>query len=151
VIAFAERAATGHTLVDHTSEVVVRLRAPTFSGLLHEAAKAFVELAPPDLHDDPGDPEWREFVLEGSDRSRMLVDWFNELVFLAESECWLPADLDVREGQGGSGEEDRYRYTIRARGRRLTRPFVLVKAATLHGLQLGEGLGGFVGEVTLDV
>jgi SHS2 domain-containing protein len=40
---------------------------------------------------------------------------------------------------------------VRARGHALSEPFVLVKAATLHGAKVDDGPDGLVAEVTLDI
>jgi SHS2 domain-containing protein len=133
----------GHELVDHTSEVTIRLRAPTFPTLVAEATRAFAELVPPETK-RTDDGAWREFTVEAHDRAAGLVEWLNEIVYLCEVEQWLPVDAEV---SGGEGDELR----IRARGVRLEAPFVLVKAATLHNAKVQEAGQGFEGEVTLDV
>lgn len=132
-----------HEIVDHTSEIVLRLRAPTFPDLIAEAGRAFTDLIPPRLR-GRADRELREFHLPGEDRPAILVDWLNELVYLAEVERWAPTEIEARD-------DDASGLRIRARGIRLEAPFVLVKAATLHDLVLGEGDDGIEGEVTLDV
>jgi SHS2 domain-containing protein len=137
------RTRAGHELVDHTSEVTIRLRAPTFPTLVAEATRAFAELVPPETN-RTDDGAWREFTVEARDRAAGLVEWLNEIVYLCEVEQWLPVDAEV---SGGEGDELR----VRARGVRLAAPFVLVKAATLHNATVHEGPRGFVGEVTLDI
>jgi SHS2 domain-containing protein len=139
---------SGHTWLDHTSEISVRLHAPSFPGLIAEGARAFSELVPEHLGSVEA-PEWREFTLEGGDRAGSLVDWLNELVFQAEVERWVPAELSVREGPREAGRDGIVH--VRARGRTLERPFVLVKAATLHGVQLRSTPRGLEAEVTLDI
>jgi SHS2 domain-containing protein len=133
----------GHELVDHTSEVTIRLWAPTFDGLVGEATRAFGALVPAETK-RVDDGTWREFEVEARDRAAGLVEWLNEIVYLCEVEQWLPVDAEVA---GGEGAELR----IRARGVRLGAPFVLVKAATLHDAIVREGDRGLEGEVTLDV
>jgi SHS2 domain-containing protein len=133
----------GHELVDHTSEITIRLRAPTFPALVAEATRAFAELVPSETtRADAG--AWREFSVEARDRVAGLVEWLNEIVYLCEVEEWLPVDAEVAVGEGGE-------LRIRARGVQLAAPFVLVKAATLHNAAVHEGRRGFEGEVTLDV
>jgi SHS2 domain-containing protein len=138
-----EPRAAGHELVDHTSEVTIRLRAQSFPELLEEATRAFVELVPASLLAD-ADDEWRSFRIQAPDRAASLVEWLNELVYRSEVDQWLPTEVDV--ATGGEGE-----LHIRARGVTLSAPFVLVKAATLHGAVVREDPRGLEGEVTLDV
>jgi SHS2 domain-containing protein len=132
----------GHELVDHTSEVTVRLRAPTFAALLAEATRAFGDLVPEALRGEP-DGGRRDFRIEGRDRAATLVDWLNEIVYSCEADQWLPVDVEVAENDSG--------LAISARGVSLLAPFVLVKAATLHNARVHEGGDGLEGEVTLDV
>jgi len=134
----------GHELVDHTSEVTLRLWAPTFPALVAEATRAFADLVPSDRRSADEEPAWRELSVEARDRAAGLVGWLNEIIYLCEVEQWLPVDADVTESDSG-------RLRVRARGVRLEMPFVLVKAATLHNATVREGGRGVEGEVTLDV
>lgn len=153
-----DQRSSGHEFLDHTSEIVVRLHAGSFPELIAEAGWAFASLVPADAerHDVPAA---RELTLEGSDPAAMLVDWMNELVFLAEAERWIPSEISVQEEtDGATGPDsatDRGSSTsvvrVRARGRILEQPFVLVKAATLHGVEVRRGPDGIEAEVTLDV
>lgn len=132
----------GHELVDHTSEVTLRLRARSFAALLAEATRAFGDLVPDALRGEP-DGERRHFRIGARDRAATLVDWLNEMVYSCEADQWLPVDAEAAESEGG--------LTVSARGIELRAPFVLVKAATLHNAVVLEGPEGFEGEVTLDV
>ena len=134
---------SGHELVDHTSEVTLRIHAPTFEGVLEEAARAFLGLAPARIRGEPTVDE-REFRLDAPDRAALLVDWLNELVYLGEAERWLPREVRAEAlGPGG--------VRIHAAGLALSEPFVLVKAATLHGAVVRDVPDGVRAEVTLDV
>ena len=137
------RRTTRHETVDHTSEITLRVYAPTFPEVLAEATRAFGELVPIELLTDLVD-EWRDFDLEASDPAASLVAWLNEIVYLCEVEQWLPVEVDAAPTR-----DDGLR--IRARGVALAVPFVAVKAATLHGASVHEGGDGLVVEVTLDV
>lgn len=135
--------AAGHELVDHTSEITLRLRAPTFPGLIAEATRAFAELVPASMRADTTAGR-REIEVGGVDRVATLVEWLNEIVYLCEAERWMPVELEaVEESAGG--------LRIRAKGVDLITPFVLVKAATLYRASVAEGPDGLVAEVTLDV
>jgi len=133
----------GHVLVDHTSEVTVRLRAPTFFGLISEATAAFGDLVPSSSKRG-WSAERRTLRQHGGDHAAILVGWLNELVYLAEVDQWLPVELEcLGEGDGA--------IDLRARGVGLDRPFVSVKAATLYNATAREGRDGWEAEVTLDV
>lgn len=147
----------GYAWIEHTSEITLRLRGPTFATLLEEGARAFASLVPEHLDGEGEDDnapvgEWREITVEGGDSVSVLVGWLNELVYLAEVERWVPTEVaveaaaDGQQDMAGTGP-----VRVRARGRRLERPFVLVKAATLHGAKVGSRSGHLEAEVTLDI
>jgi len=138
-----EVAGAGHEVVDHVSEITLRLRAPGFPALLDEATRAFGALLPAGTRQEQT-PEARAFRLPAGDRAAALVGWLNEMVYLVEIEEWLPVRIDEAVEEGSM-------LHLRARGVRLSEPFVLVKAATLHRARVDEVPGGLSAEVTLDV
>lgn len=135
--------APSYELIPHTAEAAVRLRAPSFGELLIEAGRALAELQ---LRGAEGKPNqaWRQLTVTAGDRTSLLVEWLNELVYQAETTRWVPTDFALDE----AGLE---RAVIRARGVDLERAPGLVKAATYHGAGVREIPGGFEGEVVLDV
>jgi SHS2 domain-containing protein len=131
-----------HRFLDHTGELEVELEAPTAEGLFAEAAAAVGEL----LNDGerPGGERrsWTEICLEAPARDRLLVDFIEELVFLAEREGMVPASAEVSL----QGTE------LKARVGLIDRPPVpLVKAATLHNLTYVEEPDRVLARVVLDV
>jgi SHS2 domain-containing protein len=138
-----DRGPAGHELVDHTSEVTLRLWAATFEDLVAEATRAFADLVPAGLARADDSPA-REFSVVARDRAAALVEWLNETVYLCEVERWIPVDVEVEA-------DENHTLRIRARGVRLEEPFVLVKAATLHNAAVREADGRLEAEVTLDV
>jgi SHS2 domain-containing protein len=110
--------------IEHTGELKLLIEASTERAIFAEALAAFAEL----VGDDGGpDFEWREVELEGDERGVLLADWLNELVYLADAEQFVPAQLSGLELEDG-----RLRATVR--GRR-GEPRPLVKAVSLHGLE----------------
>lgn len=134
---------SSHELLPHTAEVLVRLRAPDLGGLAAEAGRALAELqlggTPP-----PARGAWRDVVVQAGDPGALLVDWLNELIFLAETERWVATEFEPK--QGGEGE-----LRIGARGVRVDPAPSLVKAATHHGLEVRARDDGLEAEVVLDV
>lgn len=131
-----------HEIVDHTSELTLRLHAPSMPALVAVSAEAFLELVPPERLGAAVD-ETRVLTIRGADPVLLLVAWLNELVYLSEVELWLPTALVAKEVEKG--------LEVHARGRRLLEPFVLVKAATLHDATVTAGERGLEAEVTLDI
>jgi SHS2 domain-containing protein len=126
--------------VEHTAELELEIDAPTQEALLADALDAFEEL----VGDDPeGEPARHEVVVRGEDPAVRLVEWLEELVFLAETEDFVPeriASVEIRDGEVRAEVEGR-------RGR----PSHLVKAVTYHGLQAEERADGWHARVVLDV
>lgn len=139
-----------HDYIDHTSEVTIRMWAATYEDLLAETALAFAGLVPGHLYGESSD-EWKTILLRAPDRAGVLVDLVNELVYLAEVESWVPEEVQVRRDDEASKESDVVTVSVRARGRTLSAPFVLVKAATLHAVAVQDEPHGCRGEVTLDI
>ena len=132
-----------HEFLEHTSETVVRVRAPSFAALLAQAGRALAELELRGRSPLAPGP-WREVTLRSRDGAALLVDWLNELLFIAERERWVPTEFVVEEADAGH---------VRAmvRGVRVAEPPTFVKAATMGGLRLDQAGGTLVAEVTLDV
>jgi SHS2 domain-containing protein len=129
----------GYRFVEHTSEVEVALQAASEAGIFAEAAVAFAEL----VGDQEGQPAARVIELDGSDRALLLVDWLNELVFLAEVERFVPGRVTAFELTG-----DGLRAALE--GRR-GEPRHLVKAVTLNKLRFEQVGGAWHAVVVLDV
>lgn len=133
----------GHELVDHTSEVELRLRAPTMRGLFHEAALGLAEVMAGQPVAASGDAH-EAVQVESTDVDALLVDWVNELLFRAEVSGRLyPAvridRLTDRQVVGAIGAVE------------LPTPRHDVKAATMHGVRIAPVPGGFAANVILDV
>ena len=131
----------GHRFVEHVGELELALESGSEAGLFAEAADAFRELV------DGAPPEgvsYRHSVeLEARDSARLLADWLDELVFLAEVDGFVPVRVCGIELGAGT-----LRATLEGvRGR----PRHLVKAATLHDLELEHEGEVWRARVVLDV
>jgi SHS2 domain-containing protein len=126
--------------VEHTAEIELRIDAPTQEGVFADALDAFGELVG---RDPAGEPARHHVVVDSEDRAVRLVEWLEELVFLAETEDFVPerlASLELDDGELRAEVEGR-------RGR----PAHLVKAITYHGLAVEERPNGWHARVVLDV
>lgn len=132
-----------HRFVDHTSEIGLQVRAATFGELLAEAARGLARLV---LREVPAAAagETREIEVSSHDRESLLVDWLNEILYVAETGLWVPLELEVLEVSDT-------RIRARARGVTVEISPSMVKAATFHGLEVVETAEGFSAEVILDV
>jgi SHS2 domain-containing protein len=132
-----------HEIIDHASELRLRIRAASMPELLAEAGRALAEVQLREAGGAPA-PNWRDIEVSASDRAALLAEWLNELIFLGETEAWVPVQFEVARATDTSAR-------VRASGMSLDRVPGLVKAATLHGLRVDEIPGGLEGEVILDV
>jgi SHS2 domain-containing protein len=126
--------------VDHTAEVELHIEAEAREGVFAEALAAFAELV---SRDDEGEPAGHDVSIEAADNPGLLVSWLEELVFLAETEDFLPVRVDELELTEGH-------LTAHVSGRR-GRPAHLVKAVTYHGLEFAQQNGVWQAKVVLDV
>jgi SHS2 domain-containing protein len=126
--------------VEHTSELELEIEAATESAIFLEALDAFAALV---ADDQNADSEQRELEVHGDDRELLFVAWLDELVFLAETEGFVPQrvpEFDLGDGvlraivSGHIGD-----------------PRHLVKAVTLHRLLFGPEGNGWRARVVLDV
>lgn len=140
-MAFAPSPSFEH--LSHIGEARLRLRGASIADILQQAALALAELLL------PGPPPQRpervhEIALEADDRAALLVDWLNELLYLADRDRWLPSRIEVHEAG-----ETHLRAT--ASGPVMECAPSQVKAATWHGLRFDVCDGGFEAEVVLDI
>jgi SHS2 domain-containing protein len=132
-----------HAFEDHTSEVAIRLEAPSLAALFVEAARALMELmggGPPPAATDPP----VEIRLHAPDRDALLVDWLNELIFRVETTGALYGEVRVAHV-----DETNLLAALRGTPAPDLRP--LVKAASFHGLRITRHAGGLDATVILDV
>ena len=127
-----------YRFVDHTAELELELEADSAEGVLEDALRAFAELA----GEAGGEALEQRVVVEAGDLPALLAAWLEELVFLSETEGFVPeaADLSL------TGLE----LSALLRGHR-GEPRPLVKAVTLHRLRFRPENGVWCGRVVLDV
>jgi SHS2 domain-containing protein len=137
--------AARHTFDEHIGEVALRLDADSLPDLFGEAARALFALL--GVEDLTIDPEAREtsLAVASTDPAALLVDFLNELLFLAETEKKAVAVVRF----DAVGPENLCARLALVDGEAL-RP--LVKAATLHRAEVTRHDDGrFGGHVVLDV
>jgi SHS2 domain-containing protein len=126
--------------VDHTGEVELEIEAPEETAVFEDAVAALREL----IEDGDGGPEEsRELALAASDRAALLAEYLSELIFYAETEDFVPTEVDRLELSDGS-------LSATVRGHR-GRPPHLVKAVTYHRLSFERSRDGWRARVVLDV
>ena len=134
------RAEPEHHFVEHGGEVEVELAAESEIGIFAAGLDAFAELV---VGSEDGEPMELQIALRGRDRTLLLVDWLNELLFLTEVEQFVPTNVVSIE----LGDES-LRATV-AGYRGTPRP--LVKGVALNGLRFEQEGGVWHGHVVFDV
>lgn len=132
-----------HHWVDHTSEVQLEVEGESLAELAAEAGRALGLLM---LRAEPAvvSGSARRLEVFAVDRDALLVNWLNEILFVAETEHWVPVEFDVEEASP-------VRLLAAAWGVPVMEPPSSVKAATFHGLKVEERDGLFRAEIIFDV
>ena len=124
----------------HTAEIELALAAGSEEEIFAEALEAFGRLI--ELADD-GSAARHEIELVAHDRGALLVEWIDELIYLADTESFVPDRVEALELRPNG---------LRARlAGRSTHFDPLVKAATWHDLRFERSDGGWEARIVLDV
>lgn len=135
----------GYEVLDHPSDVELKLHAPTWPELLVEAGDALsARLWAGTAWAPRGPGSWRRIELHSSDRSALLVAWLNELLYDAEAAWWLPVEFVVDDASS-------QHLRAQVRGVGVTTPPPALKGATLHGVQVTHGPRGYDATAVLDL
>jgi SHS2 domain-containing protein len=130
-----------HEWREHTAEVELVIETESPELVFVEAAAAFAELA--GVTEASGsEPQTREVRLEAADPASLLVDWLQELIYLADTEGFVPRGVQIQ--LDGASLTGRLYGIVGAID-------PLVKAATYHGLSFEEREGRWHAHVVLDV
>ncbi len=129
--------------VEHTADWAFRARGQTLPQLFINAAFAMFALEGAQAVAKKATTT-REITVEGGDRETLLINWLNELLYIAEVERQYPAAIDIL---------DLAPPRLRA-GLELTteeRPSRRIKAATFHNLKIEQTPQGWEATVVVDV
>ena len=127
--------------IEHTAELELAIAAHSRAAVFEDALSALAELIAPD--GPTGRPVRHTLTVRASDGEALLADWLSELVFLADTEEFVPERVEELALSDRS-----LRAVVSGR---TGRPSQLVKAVTYHGLELHEEADGFRARIVLDV
>lgn len=138
---------------EHTADRALSVWGKDLADLLVGAARGMLDLM--------GDLEgvapqaWRTIRLEAEDREGLLVEWLNELLFIAEQEGLMFTDfcLESLREPTARAQADPTPATIAAHVGGAVAPITKahIKAATYHDLELVEDETGWSATITFDV
>ena len=124
----------------HTAEIELAIEAESEEQVFADAVAAFAELVALESNEEL---QKRTVALEAPDRPSLLVEWLQELIFLADTESFVAERAQELRLEAGS-------LAATLVGRRAAfEP--LVKAATYHGLQFAREDDMWHARVVLDV
>jgi riboflavin kinase/FMN adenylyltransferase len=130
--------------VEHTADRALQVWGKDLPALFAGAARGMYSLMSDLDEEGPVATEWRDVTLEAMDLEALLVDWLNELLFLAEMEDLLFVDFRI---------EALAATTLQAQAggihARVTKAHI--KAATFHNLEIVQSDSGWSTQITFDV
>lgn len=126
--------------LEHTGELELAIEADTPHAVFADAVRAFGELVG---EGEPAERTSRELCVQSSDMATLLADWLNELTFLADTEAFVPEELEAVQLTGPNIRGKVIGHT--------DEPRPLVKAVTYHDLVFEPAGGRWRARVVLDV
>jgi SHS2 domain-containing protein len=135
-----------YEVFEHTADLGLRVRAATFAELLTDAGRGLFSMVVEDI--DAVQPIMaREFTICGTDRTYLLFDWLNELLYVCDTErlafsqfaVQLKADGVSAVARGEPFDPVRHHLTHE------------IKAITYHELKVEETSAGWLAEVIVDI
>jgi riboflavin kinase/FMN adenylyltransferase len=130
--------------IEHTADLALRVWGQELTDLFVGAARGMYSLM--GILDDEGlvPTTWHEISLEALDRESLLVDWLNELLFLAEVEELRFVEFQIRQLADTT-------LAARIGGVPAEEAKAGVKAATFHNLEIARDEQGWSTVITFDV
>ncbi|MBN2406992.1 MAG: archease [Elusimicrobia bacterium] len=119
----------GFELIDHTADIGLRIWACDLEGLFRCGFSGFLRLI---ASESISSDSTRTIDLESPDKESLLVDFFNELLYLVNMKKWLPLGIeDIKVS------ERKIKAVISGTGRISARDISMeIKAATYHNLKI---------------
>ena len=131
----------GYEELEHTADIALRVWGGDFFALLRQSAKGMYELmgAKPNLTE----PQKTNFKIEDASQELQLIDFLNEILFLAEDRASIYETFIFDRGNEG--------LKVRASGYVAKSIYRNIKAVTFHDLEIIDIEGGLETRITFDV
>lgn len=124
-------AVKGYRMIDHTADLALEVWAGDEPALLGQAASALIAILTEDAGPGEGERATRAAEIEGLDAEDRLVQWLNEVLYLAVVQGFLYEDAELSLAEGGG-----LRASIRGRAGAQDRIATELKSVTYHDLLL---------------
>jgi SHS2 domain-containing protein len=135
-----------YEIFEHTADLGLRVRAATLSELMADAGRGLFAMVVDDIACVQPAVS-REFHISGGDRTYLLFDWLNELLYVCDTERLAFSQYDVQMTDDGLAATARGEPLNPSR-HHLTHE---IKAITYHGLRVEETSDGWLAEVIVDI
>lgn len=135
-----------YEVFDHTADLGLRISGASQEELLAEAGRGLCSVLVEDLSAVQATSE-RALKVSGTEPDLLLFDWLTELLYLYETEQFLPAQFAIEVTSAG------LRATIRGESADPARHQLTheVKAVTYHLLEVRQSPAGWDATVILDI
>jgi riboflavin kinase/FMN adenylyltransferase len=130
--------------IEHTADRALQVWSEDLPGLFLGAAKGMYSLMGDLDKEGAAATRWCPISLQAEDREILLVNWLNELLYLAETEKLLFVDFQI--GSLTDTALEAWAGGIPARVSKAD-----IKAATFHDLEIVQGDSGWSTVITFDV
>jgi len=130
--------------IDHTADRAFRVSGRDMAALLENAARAMQALDKDEGLTTVERSGTREIDVEGVDSESLLVNWLNEILYLAHVHRLVCDRFCIDELKN-------HRVRARVETRECDRSLTHIKAVTFHNLKIREIPEGLEAEVVVDV
>jgi SHS2 domain-containing protein len=131
----------GYQEIDHTADLALKVWGEDFKTLMRQAALGMYDLMSVEV--DEGTQIQYDFSLDNDTDETVLVDFLNELLYLAEDQHFFFPEFDFNEESN--------EWTVRCRGKRIKSIKRYIKAVTFHNLEINQMKQGLKTTLTFDV
>ncbi len=137
--------------IEHTADWAIRVRGRDLEALFVAAARGMFSLLTETAAVEPR--REIELDLRAIDTETLLVDWLNELLYLAEERQLLCSDFQITQLDAPEPGRSERAARLRARVAGCAAPGLrkTIKAATFSSLAITRAAAGYTTEIVFDV
>ncbi len=138
----------GYQQVDHTADLAISIWAPDLESLFEEGAFALVDIMTEGAarRDSTEGLDARALEIEALDLEDLLIQWLNEVIYLAVTEGFTVAYAEL-----SLSENTPHNLEAKVQGSEQSQLKGELKSATYHGLELKKQDGAWRAFVVIDV
>lgn len=136
-----------YSLIEHTADIGIRVKAKDLAGLFRNAARAMFDIASHQVTKSPSHQSKKiKIKLKAENLEDLFVAWLNELLSLSATKEIIFSHFDIKIVNNKDLEAEAQGY-----GYLNYRMNTEIKAATYHQLKINKTIRGWLAEVIFDV